>query len=260
VSRSCNGSARPIREIAFGFPGNVFDVPHGGADMIFESVSPAAASLRIEQVHRDSTCTDEQQRDRRSHRFLHLRVVNRRCSDRAVHCNRERAPRHNGVSDLLRASPPPCARPACALAAFCVADDHAEAQAEVEDDRGMPVARRPSQTWSLGAASVWPEIMRSITLQREAEHRRTFAFVLEPDEDPIALLTDVAHEYQLASCQITTVGGFSQATLGYFDRAKHVYRNIPLTEQVEVLSLIGDIAHDDGKARDVEPELFGDET
>lgn len=88
--------------------------------------------------------------------------------------------------------------------------------------------------------------MKSILLHREAEHRRTFAFAFEPGEDPIALLTATAGEYKLASCQITAVGGFSRATLGYFDRAKRAYEKISIDEQVEVLSLLGDVAHQDG--------------
>ena len=87
--------------------------------------------------------------------------------------------------------------------------------------------------------------MKSITLHREGEHRRTFAFVFEPGEDPVALLTQVANEYQLASCQVTAVGGFSEATLGYFDRKRRDYVRIAVAEQVEVLSLLGDVAHDD---------------
>lgn len=89
--------------------------------------------------------------------------------------------------------------------------------------------------------------MKSVTLHREGEHRRTLAFVFEPEEDPIALLTEAAREYQLASCQVTAVGGFSQATVGYFDRASREYSRIPIVEQVEVLSMLGDIAHDGGK-------------
>jgi predicted DNA-binding protein with PD1-like motif len=89
--------------------------------------------------------------------------------------------------------------------------------------------------------------MKEITLQREGEHRRTFAFVLDAGEDPIALLTDRAKAYALASCQVTAVGGFSRVTLGYFDRARRSYLKIPIEEQVEVLSLLGDVAHQDGK-------------
>lgn len=89
--------------------------------------------------------------------------------------------------------------------------------------------------------------MKAINLYREGEHRRTFAFVFEPDEDPVAMLTETANAYQLASAQITAVGGFSSATLGYFDRARREYQKVPISEQVEVLSLLGDIAHDGDK-------------
>jgi predicted DNA-binding protein with PD1-like motif len=87
--------------------------------------------------------------------------------------------------------------------------------------------------------------VKEIPLVREGQHRRTFAFVLEPGEDPIVALTDRANAYALASCQITAIGGFARATLGYFERAQRVYRKIPIDQQVEVLSLLGDIAHAD---------------
>jgi predicted DNA-binding protein with PD1-like motif len=86
--------------------------------------------------------------------------------------------------------------------------------------------------------------MKEITLHREGDHRRTFAFVLEPDEEPMSLLARCAEDYALASCLITGVGGFARATLGYFDRARKAYLKFPIEEQVEVLSLLGDVAHD----------------
>ena len=89
--------------------------------------------------------------------------------------------------------------------------------------------------------------MKEISLHRAGDHQRTFAFVLEPDEDPIDALSDRAQAYALASCQITAVGAFSRVTLGYFDRNEKQYKPIPIEEQVEVLSLLGDVAHDNGK-------------
>ena len=88
--------------------------------------------------------------------------------------------------------------------------------------------------------------MKEIVLHRDGDHQRAFAFVFDPDDDPIALLAARAREYALASCQITGVGGFARATLGYFERARRAYREIAVDEQVEVLSLLGDIAHDGG--------------
>ena len=45
------------------------------------------------------------------------------------------------------------------------------------------------------------------------------------------------------------IGAFSAVTLGYFDWDAKEYRKIPVQEQVEVLSLIGDIALKDGGRR-----------
>lgn len=89
--------------------------------------------------------------------------------------------------------------------------------------------------------------MKSVTLHQTSEHLRTLAFVFEPDEDPVALLADVATELGLASCEISAVGAFSRATLGYFDHARRAYEHIPIAERVEVLSLHGDVAIRDGK-------------
>jgi predicted DNA-binding protein with PD1-like motif len=49
---------------------------------------------------------------------------------------------------------------------------------------------------------------------------------------------------------MTAIGAFSGASLGYFDIEKKEYEKILVGEQVEVLSLIGDIALNGG-----EPEL-----
>jgi hypothetical protein len=45
-------------------------------------------------------------------------------------------------------------------------------------------------------------------------------------------------------CCSTAIGALRDVTLGYFDRAAKGYRKIPLTEQVEVLSLLGVITLD----------------
>jgi predicted DNA-binding protein with PD1-like motif len=46
---------------------------------------------------------------------------------------------------------------------------------------------------------------------------------------------------------VTAVGGFASADLGYFDGEAGDYLHIPVTEQVEVLSLMGDVAQDSGE-------------
>lgn len=76
--------------------------------------------------------------------------------------------------------------------------------------------------------------------------RRTFVLVFEPGEEAIAGLQGFAREQRLTAGHFTAIGAFSGATLGFFDRAKRTYEEIPVSEQVEVLSLAGNISLKEG--------------
>jgi predicted DNA-binding protein with PD1-like motif len=76
---------------------------------------------------------------------------------------------------------------------------------------------------------------------------RTYVLVGEPGEDAFAILTAFAGDQQITAAQLTGVGAFARATVGWFDRDAKDYRRIDIDEQCELLSLIGDIAQaDDG--------------
>jgi predicted DNA-binding protein with PD1-like motif len=79
-----------------------------------------------------------------------------------------------------------------------------------------------------------------------ADGPTTWALVFDKDDEPIETLTRFAKEQGLGAAHFTAIGAFSEVTLGYFYRARRDYVRIPLREQVEVLSLIGDIALDRG--------------
>jgi predicted DNA-binding protein with PD1-like motif len=49
-------------------------------------------------------------------------------------------------------------------------------------------------------------------------------------------------KYQLPVEVVTAIGAFREATLGYFDWETMDYLKIPVREQVEVVSLVGDVA------------------
>jgi predicted DNA-binding protein with PD1-like motif len=70
----------------------------------------------------------------------------------------------------------------------------------------------------------------------------TYAVVCDPGDEAVSALTQFARAERLEAAQVTAVGAFERATVGWFDRAARDYRRIPLDEQCEVLSLIGDIA------------------
>ncbi len=74
----------------------------------------------------------------------------------------------------------------------------------------------------------------------------TYVVVCDPDDEAVSALTDFARAEDLEASQITGVGGFERATLGWFDRATKQHRPIEVDQQTEVLSLIGDVAEGDG--------------
>lgn len=78
---------------------------------------------------------------------------------------------------------------------------------------------------------------------------RTFALVFEHGDEVVSLLEQFAAEQGLEASRITAIGAFEDATLGYFDWERKVYERIPVQEQVEVLSLVGDVALDKGKPK-----------
>jgi predicted DNA-binding protein with PD1-like motif len=66
--------------------------------------------------------------------------------------------------------------------------------------------------------------------------------VFDKGDEAKAVLSAFARDNRISAAQLTAVGGFSRAVLGYFDRARKDYKKIPVDAQVEVLSLIGDVA------------------
>ena len=80
------------------------------------------------------------------------------------------------------------------------------------------------------------------SLLHEAEGLRTFAVVLRRGDQVCESLLNFANEQGLSAASVTGIGAFSRATLGFFDWERKDYDRIQVDEQVEVLSLTGDIA------------------
>jgi predicted DNA-binding protein with PD1-like motif len=70
----------------------------------------------------------------------------------------------------------------------------------------------------------------------------TYVVVCDPGDEAMASLKGFARSERLEAAQITGVGGFERATVGWFDRTARQFRHIPVDEPTEVLSLIGDVA------------------
>ena len=74
----------------------------------------------------------------------------------------------------------------------------------------------------------------------------TYAVVLETGDEAMALLGEFVRTKEVDAASITGIGAFSRAVLGYFDWQSKQYQRIPVEEQVEVVSLIGDVAVAEG--------------
>ena len=83
----------------------------------------------------------------------------------------------------------------------------------------------------------------------EKAGERTFVLILEPGEEAFAAIADFAGREKLRGASLTALGAFERAVVGWFDVEAKTYRRIPVDQQCELLSAIGDIAEgDDGNA------------
>jgi hypothetical protein len=70
----------------------------------------------------------------------------------------------------------------------------------------------------------------------------TYALVFDNGDEVMELLKRFANEHSLKAAHFTAIGAFSSVELGFFDFGIKDYKRILVQEQVEVLSLIGDVA------------------
>ncbi len=73
--------------------------------------------------------------------------------------------------------------------------------------------------------------------------------VFDTGDEVVSTLTAFAKEHRVAAAHFTAIGAFSDAGIGYFDLQKKDYLKNQVNEQVEVVSLIGDIALDKGEPK-----------
>jgi len=81
-----------------------------------------------------------------------------------------------------------------------------------------------------------------------ANGQKTYAVIMESGDEAMSCLKSFVEAEGILSAQFSAIGAFSEAVLKYFDWKAREYREIPVREQVEVASLIGDVAESpDGK-------------
>jgi hypothetical protein len=79
-------------------------------------------------------------------------------------------------------------------------------------------------------------------IHRSDDGQRTYAVVLASGEEVMEGLNGFVAAERIGAAQLTAIGAFSDLVLMYFDWDKKTYSRIPVREQVEVASLLGDVA------------------
>jgi predicted DNA-binding protein with PD1-like motif len=127
----------------------------------------------------------------------------------------------------------------CILVFLAICTGAASAQTQ-----GAPQYIAPSETGPHGSApGMWVKVLTTAKGSAPVE----YAVIFRDGDDPYAGLTQFAAQYHVMSAHFTAIGAFRDARLGFYDPQKKMYRLIPIDTQVEVVSLVGDIAQLNGK-------------
>lgn len=70
---------------------------------------------------------------------------------------------------------------------------------------------------------------------------KTYALILKTGEEAIHEIQKFAEDQKLSASQFTAIGAFRETEVGFFDFSIKDYKKTPFHEQMEVLSINGDI-------------------
>jgi len=86
-----------------------------------------------------------------------------------------------------------------------------------------------------------------VKVVKDTPEEKVYAVVFYKGDEALSGLTDFALKYGVGDAHFTGIGAVSSATVAWLDQPNKIYRRISVPEQVEVLSLIGDVATFNGK-------------
>jgi uncharacterized protein len=87
--------------------------------------------------------------------------------------------------------------------------------------------------------------VRKVSEQPNGE--TTYALSFRKRDEVLSGLTAFATERKITAGHFTAIGALQRAKFGWFDLEHQAYRDIPINEQVEMISLIGDVGLVNGK-------------
>lgn len=71
---------------------------------------------------------------------------------------------------------------------------------------------------------------------------KNYAIVLAKGDEVMSGLSDFARQNKVAAASFTAIGAFGNATVAWFDDNRKEFKLNPIRQQVELVSMIGDIA------------------
>ena len=81
-----------------------------------------------------------------------------------------------------------------------------------------------------------------VKLLSNGEQLKEYAVIFAEGDEAFSGMQAFAEQYHVTSAHFSAIGGLKRATLGWFDTQREMFKKIPIDSQVEVLSMIGDIA------------------
>ena len=78
------------------------------------------------------------------------------------------------------------------------------------------------------------------------ETPRTFVLVFDKEDEFTETVLRFAKENRLKASTLSAIGAFMDVTVGFFERERKDYKRIDINQQVEVMSLLGNIVRSEG--------------
>ncbi|CCB86190.1 putative uncharacterized protein [Parachlamydia acanthamoebae UV-7] len=86
-----------------------------------------------------------------------------------------------------------------------------------------------------------------VKLLSDSNGVKNYVLIFAEDDEVLTGIADFANKHQVKSAHFTAIGALKKATTGWYDVVKKMYKLHYINEQVELISLIGDIALQNGK-------------
>jgi predicted DNA-binding protein with PD1-like motif len=111
------------------------------------------------------------------------------------------------------------------------------------DDTATPGYTKPAPETRRGLA---PGLQHKL-ISTGSQGEKVYSVIFAVGDEVMSGLTELAEHENIQAGHISAIGGFRHALFGWFDEGQKEFRDIPITQQVEVCSLLGDIGVASGK-------------